>query len=50
MGEVDEAEVILALLKEIKVMSEPKRSKPIREKSVGHPSYPSIMPDLTGLA
>ena len=51
MEEHDEAELILELLKGIKKSFEASAThNPIREKSVGHPDYPSVMPDLTGLA
>jgi hypothetical protein len=52
MHETKEKEqLVLDLLRIIKKNLE-KESKfqPIREKSIGHPDYPSIMPDLTGLA
>lgn len=50
MTKIDEAEAVVALLAELKIMTDPEKLKPIREKSIGHPDYPSIMPDLTGLA
>jgi len=46
----DKAEAVVLLLKIIEKDTRPEPFSPIREKSVGHPDYPSIMPDLTGLA
>lgn len=48
---LDDAELVEKLLKI--VLQEHRREKHrnvIRDKSVGHPDYPSIMPDYTGLA
>jgi len=46
----DEKKAVVLLLKIIEQETRPSRFNPIREKSIGHPDYPSIMPDPTGLA
>jgi hypothetical protein len=50
MPETDEAGLVVALLEVLLQDNEPVSRRPIRDKSVGHPDYPSIMPDYTGLA
>lgn len=48
---VDEAEIVVELLKNILLLQKYEdQRRPVRDKSVGHPDYPSIMPDYTGLA